>query len=296
MQAHTGRDPYPRVHGLENFTCLAHHTTTGDRAELSDSEALFAPLGPIEPGADASPFSGKSTASMNSRSFRERLQRPRLRQVLHQVDDFGALLLPDGAAIVFCATRKNAAFFADILTKQGINCGCFHGGLESEKKKSMTKSYADLARAIRQYCHTSVIRDNNRELFARMVYNILVTNDDDHLRNHGFVWDAHIGGWRLSPLYDVMPKPSVAFERQLHLGVGAQGRTATLDNAMTHKEAFNVSEREACEIISRIWRCVRQWRMYFEQYGVAAKDIDAISTAFRRIEDVATPELIKRLP
>lgn len=168
--------------------------------------------------------------------------------------------------------------------------------LACDEMESMTKSYADLARAIRQYCHTSVIRDNNRELFARMVYNILVTNDDDHLRNHGFVWDAQIGGWRLSPLYDVMPNPSVAFERQLHLGVGEQGRAATLDNAMTHKEAFNVSDRDACEIISRVWRCVRQWRMYFEQYGVEAKDIDAVSSAFRRLEDVASSKFAKRLP
>lgn len=168
--------------------------------------------------------------------------------------------------------------------------------LACDETESRTKSYADLARAIRQYCHTSVIRDNNRELFGRMVYNILVNNDDDHLRNHGFVWDVRIGGWRLSPLYDVMPRPSVAFERQLHLGVGAQGRAATLDNALTHKEAFNLSDRDACEIISRIARCVRQWCTYFEQYGLAGKDMDAVSTAFRRIDDVASPELRKRLP
>jgi serine/threonine-protein kinase HipA len=78
--------------------------------------------------------------------------------------------------------------------------------------------------------------------------------------------------------------------------VGAHGRAATLENALTHKEAFNLSEHDACEIISRIVRCVRQWRMYFEQYGLAAKDMDAIATAFRRIEDVASPELRKRLP
>ncbi len=168
--------------------------------------------------------------------------------------------------------------------------------LACHESESMTRSYADLARAIRQYCHPSVIRDNNRELFGRMVYNILVTNDDDHLRNHGFVWDTHIGGWRLSPLYDVMPQASVAFERQLHLGVGAQGRAATLDNAMTHREAFSLSDRDACEIISRTSRCVRQWAMYFEQYGVRGKDMDAVATAFRRIEDVASSDLRRRLP
>jgi ATP-dependent DNA helicase RecQ len=50
-------------------------------------------------------------------------------------------LKEDGAAIVFCATRKNAAFFADILTKQGITCGCFHGGLAPDIKKTVQQEF-----------------------------------------------------------------------------------------------------------------------------------------------------------
>ncbi|MBU6487118.1 MAG: hypothetical protein KGQ57_04760 [Burkholderiales bacterium] len=49
-------------------------------------------------------------------------------------------------------------------------------------------------------------------------------------------------GWLLSPLYDVVPRPGVAFERQLHLDVGAQGKLATLDNALSYFSAF-VPER-----------------------------------------------------
>lgn len=50
-------------------------------------------------------------------------------------------LRPDGAAIVFCATRKNAEFFADILAKQGVSSGCFHGGLASDKKKEVQQEF-----------------------------------------------------------------------------------------------------------------------------------------------------------
>lgn len=50
-------------------------------------------------------------------------------------------LRPDGAAIIFCATRKNAEFFADILAKQGVSCGCFHGGLASDKKKLVQQDF-----------------------------------------------------------------------------------------------------------------------------------------------------------
>jgi serine/threonine-protein kinase HipA len=61
-----------------------------------------------------------------------------------------------------------------------------------------------------------------------MVFDIFVSNDDDHLRNHGFVRHPRLGSWRLSPLYDVVPRPGVAYERFLHLEVGAQGKLATL--------------------------------------------------------------------
>src|SRR3546814_17136977 len=80
-------------------------------------------------------------------------------------------------------------------------------------------------------CSSDLIASDRHELFARMVFNIMVSNDDDHLRNHAFLFDAQGAGWRLSPLYDVVPRPKLAQERMLHLAVGPQGRLARLDNA-----------------------------------------------------------------
>lgn len=165
-----------------------------------------------------------------------------------------------------------------------------------DETESRTKAYADLAQAIRQYCHPSVIRADNAELFKRMVYNILVSNDDDHLRNHGFIYDSRQGGWRLSPLYDVLPRPSIASERHLHLGIGPQGRRATLDNALASHAQFTLSRVDACEMIAAVWRVVREWRVYFESFGVAGVDIDKIAPAFRHIDDVSSCELRKELP
>lgn len=165
-----------------------------------------------------------------------------------------------------------------------------------DETESRTKAYTDLAQAIRRHCHPSVIRADNAELFKRMVYNILVSNDDDHLRNHGFVYEQRLGGWRLSPLYDVLPRPSLATERHLHLDVGPQGRLATLDNALEAHEMFTLSRAKACELIADIWRIVREWRVYFESFGVPAAQIEKIAPAFRHIEDVATPALRKLLP
>lgn len=165
-----------------------------------------------------------------------------------------------------------------------------------DETESRTKGYADLAQSVRDHCHPSVIRADNAELYKRMVYNILVSNDDDHLRNHGFLWDPRLPGWRLSPLYDVLPRASHATERFLHLGVGPQGRLATLDNALASHARFTLSKVEAARLMVQVWQTVRQWKVEFERFGVAEEEIDKIAPAFRHLDDVSTPELRKLLP
>lgn len=165
--------------------------------------------------------------------------------------------------------------------------------------ESRLKGYGHLTQAIREHVHPSLIRANCEELFGRMVFNIFVSNDDDHLRNHGFLRDAQLPGWRLSPLYDVVPRPSMASERQLHLQVGGQGKLATLDNAMSAYSAFTPQRTTAVAIIRRIWGELRQWRTAFESFAAKAPHktphigrlIDQLAPAMRDLADIASPAL-----
>ncbi|HEX8639642.1 MAG TPA: HipA domain-containing protein [Allosphingosinicella sp.] len=142
-------------------------------------------------------------------------------------------------------------------------------------------SYADLAASVRR--HGTRIADDLRELFRRMVFNILVTNDDDHLRNHGFLFQD--GGWQLSPLYDVVPKPQVGLERRLVLGVGPHGRLATLTNALAGAAVFNVEEGEGRSIIAEMAGVVRRnWEPCFAEAGVGVADVERFRTCFREAE------------
>lgn len=165
-----------------------------------------------------------------------------------------------------------------------------------DETESRTKGYADLAAAVRRYCHPEVIRADNEELFTRMVFNILVTNDDDHLRNHGFLWDPRLPGWRLSPLYDVLPRPALATERFLHLEVGPQGRLATLDNAIAGCAAFSLSRSRAGELAARVWAEVREWKVHFERSGVGDAELAKIARAFRHLDDVSDATTRRLLP
>jgi len=118
-------------------------------------------------------------------------------------------------------------------------------------------SYMDIADAMRRHCLGDGLKDNLTELFSRMVFNICCHNNDDHLRNHGFLHvDAGTGkrGWQLSPAYDVVPQPHSHNHEaaHLHLGVGMYGRKATFDNAVSASTHFGISREEASNIAFKI--------------------------------------------
>lgn len=204
----------------------------------------------------------------------------------------------------WCAPGEMPAVSADLLLSRPDEGAIEHrlafvSGLTMvacDESESRTKAYTDLAQAVRAHCHPSVIQADNEELFKRMVYNVLVSNDDDHLRNHGFLFDPRIRGWRLSPLYDVLPRASHATERFLHLGVGPQGRLATLDNALAAHALFTLSQSRAAQLIADVWQIVREWKTCFEACGVSADEIAKIAPAFRHVDDVSTREMRKLLP
>lgn len=174
--------------------------------------------------------------------------------------------------------------FDRVTTPEGIRRKPFASGLTilgAHESDIGRHSYADLAAALRR--HGADPRADLVELFRRMVFNILVTNDDDHLRNHGFLWEAK--GWRLSPLYDVVPKPQVGFERTLVLGVGPQGRAATLENAIEGAGAFGLSAEEATQHALTLVDMVREeWANQFQGAGLSDSDIKRFATCFRQAD------------
>ncbi len=146
--------------------------------------------------------------------------------------------------------------------------------------------YADLAEVLNNHGASGFVALDKVELFKRMVFNVLVSNDDDHLRNHAFVWDGARNGWRLSDLYDVVPKPQVATQRYLVLGVGQKGRLATLENALSAAGQFGILAGDAVAYINEIASVVREWRTWFDEYGVPQSECDKVASAFRNPKDI----------
>jgi serine/threonine-protein kinase HipA len=149
--------------------------------------------------------------------------------------------------------------------------------LEAHEIAAHRYSYRDLAEALRRF--GSDPRRDLRELFRRMAFNILVGNDDDHLRNHAFLFDGR--GWRLSPLYDVVPRPHVGSNGRLILAVGERGHAATLANALTGAASFGLKREEAAALLEDLRvRVGARWKAALSQAGIGAVDIERLASCF----------------
>lgn len=151
--------------------------------------------------------------------------------------------------------------------------------LGKDETESLGTAYSEIVAAIARFAPADKARAMKQQLFRRMVFNILVSNTDDHLRNFGFLASGRY--FELSPAYDIMPTPAVGFDRYQHLAVGRRGRLSTLDNALTECGVFALTVPEATAIINGQLKIVEQWRERFEAYGVSATDIDRVASAFR---------------
>jgi serine/threonine-protein kinase HipA len=149
--------------------------------------------------------------------------------------------------------------------------------LEAHEIAAHRYSYRDLAESLRRF--GSNPRPDLRELFRRMAFNILVGNDDDHLRNHAFLLDGR--GWRLSPLYDVAPRPHVGSNGRLILSVGERGHEATLANALTGAATYGLQREEAATLLEdlRIGVSAR-WQEALGEAGIGAVDIERFASCF----------------
>lgn len=159
--------------------------------------------------------------------------------------------------------------------------------LGKDESESLGSSYVEILSAALRHGASADIVAMKTELFRRMVFNVLVCNTDDHLRNHGFIYTA--GGYRLSPAYDIVPTISyTGSERYQHLNIGVQGRLSTLDNALSQCHLFGLSAESAAAIVKHMTRVTAQWREFFVQHGVSASDVATLESALRPIETLVT--------
>lgn len=146
-----------------------------------------------------------------------------------------------------------------------------------QAKDNEQHSYLEIADALRQFGADPSA--DLADLWRRIVFSILISNTDDHLRNHGFVYERH-RGWRLSPAYDMNATPAEVKPRILTTTIDLYDGTASLDLALSVAEDFRLSPNEARTIIKEVNAGVAQWRDVAQSRGLDKHEIDRMASAF----------------
>ena len=139
-------------------------------------------------------------------------------------------------------------------------------------------SYLELVYTIRQ---VGDVEDLPR-LWRRMVFNIKITNTDDHLRNDGFLRTE--GAWRLSPAYDLNPRPADLGPRNLTLAIDEADTTASLDLAFSVADQFGLSIKTARNIAAQVGEAIRHWREVALRIGIRRDEIERMAGSFEHRE------------
>lgn len=144
-------------------------------------------------------------------------------------------------------------------------------------RDNQTRSYMEIVDALRQ--HGAAPKADMEALWRRVVFNILISNTDDHMRNHGFLYDGP-DGWRLSPAYDLNPTPTDIKPRILSTAINEEETTASLAIAMGVAGYFEVDDKQAHAIAADVGKAVATWRDEAAKRGIRKAEIDRMASAF----------------
>jgi len=144
-----------------------------------------------------------------------------------------------------------------------------------------TRSYLELVDALRQYgAHP---KTDIKQLWRRIVFNVLASNFDDHMRNHGFLYQS-ANGWNLSPAYDLNPVPADLAPRFLRTAISLDETSASVENALSVTAYFELSASDVKTILEEVYSAVSSWRDEARNLGLSRTEIERMDSAFEHDE------------
>lgn len=276
--------PFNRTHQLEALSLAAEQFEETGKLPYEVLESL-------EPGTSMGGARPKVTVEDNHRIYLAKFPEKQDKHNMQRIE-YATLELARAAGLQVCGTRMEPVGKAEVLmllrfdrewnpdAHSYVRHGQVSGLTVLDAEDGYTGrdrwSYLLLADEIRRW---SVKPDTDRlELFRRMVFNAMVTNNDDHPRNHAMLRTT--SGWRLSPAYDIVPVPLISLERRdLALEAGRYGRVASIYNLLSDSGSFGLTFDEAQQVIDKMVDAVKGWRDVFLKHKVEERSVEYISGA-----------------
>jgi serine/threonine-protein kinase HipA len=165
----------------------------------------------------------------------------------------------------FDRIKKQRIHFASAMTMTGYS---------EEALRDKKANYLEIAEFIK-FSGADNIEDLH-QLWRRIVFNISVSNTDDHLRNHGFLLTNK--GWRLSPAYDINPSID---KHGLALNIDMDNNSLDFDLAKSVGDYFMLNTSKMERILTQVKSVVKDWRIYAKAIGIPKHEQDRMQTAFQ---------------
>lgn len=162
-------------------------------------------------------------------------------------------------------------------TPEGERIGFWSGVTMLESQDGTPHSYVELAERIEE--ESPAPTEDLRQLWRRIAFNILISNTDDHLRNHAFLRDSRVG-WRLSPAFDMNPNPEPAHRRMatpIDEGVFDASPDVLVEVAPVY---FRLDENQALGVLREVSTVVNRWQEFAERHSTGGLEIDLMRPAF----------------
>jgi serine/threonine-protein kinase HipA len=150
--------------------------------------------------------------------------------------------------------------------------------LEAQDREQ--RSYLEIAGVIEE--RSTAATADLRQLWRRIAFSILISNTDDHLRNHGFLHERG-DSWTLSPAFDVNPNPGPG-PKDLSTAIDFTDTRASVDSLMRVADYFRLGPSDALDVLADVTRAVARWRTVALSHGLRQRDLEAMEPAFQHAE------------
>ncbi len=144
-----------------------------------------------------------------------------------------------------------------------------------KKIDSENSSYLEIAQFIQTHCSSNKIATDLEQMFRRVVFNVAVSNRDDHLRNHGFILNRD--GWSMSPAFDMNP----SIDKAEHvLNIDDRDNRPDINTVLSTAEFYGLTPTSAEQIVDEVLKAVGMWREVAFKVGLRKGEINLMESTF----------------